>query len=393
MMADETTDPRGRFLATLNHEVRTPLSGILGMADLLLETTLDDEQRDYVQASRLCAENLLELLNETLEYSALLSDRVVLDDSEFCVLDLLESVAGEFECKARSKGLRLVRSFQQDVPEMACGDAVRLRQILAHLLTNAIKFTLTGYVELAASASPAGDDQIGLRVSITDTGIGIAEEELRAVFESFRQLDTGLARRYAGLGLGLSLAQKITSLMHGEVSVVSSPGKGSTFTVDIPLRAAHERRHGTLGTDNMNRRILVVEDNPVAQTITMQALRKCGFEADCASSGKEAVAAAGGVFYDLVLMDLQMPEMDGFQTTAAIRSLDAYRNVPIIALTANSSTDYRDLCVHQGFDGFLSKPIRSKDLIAAIERYLDDKRQPSPLPAQGSGPILHTGFA
>ncbi len=182
MTAEETTDPRGHFLATLNHEVRTPLSGILGMADLLLETRLDEEQRDYVKASRLCAENLLELLNATIEYSALLSDRIVLDESEFCAVDLLESVAGEFECKARCKGLRLVRSFQQGIPEMACGDAVRLRQILSHLLTNAIKFTLTGYVEMAASATPAEDDQISLRVSITDTGIGIPEEELRAVF-------------------------------------------------------------------------------------------------------------------------------------------------------------------------------------------------------------------
>jgi CheY-like chemotaxis protein len=393
MTADETTDPRGRFLATLNHEVRTPLSGILGMADLLLETTLDDEQRDYVKASRLCAENLLELLNETLEYSALLSDRVVLDDSEFCIADLLESVAGEFECKARSKGLRLVRSFQPDIPEMACGDAVRLRQILAHLLANAIKFTLTGYVEMAASATAPEDEKISLRVSVTDTGIGIADDELKSIFESFRQLETGLARRYTGLGLGLSLAQKITSLMHGEVTVISSPGNGSTFTVDIPLRAARERHHGTLGTGQMTRRILVVEDNPVAQTITTQALRKRGFEVDCAASGKEAVAAAGGVFYDLILMDLQMPEMDGFQTTAALRSLEAYRKVPIIALTANSSTDYRELCVQHGFDGFLSKPIRAKELIAAIERFLDDKRQRPPLPAPDSGPIIQTRFA
>ncbi len=391
MTADETTDPRGRFLATLNHEVRTPLSGILGMSDLLLETALDDEQRDYVKASRQCAENLLELLNETLEYSALLSDRVILDDSEFCVVDLLENVAGEFECKARSKGLRLVRSFQPDVPDMACGDAVRLRQILAHLLANAIKFTSAGHVEMAVSATSVGDEQIDLRVSVTDTGIGIAEAELKSIFESFRQLETGLARRFTGLGLGLSLAQKITSLMHGDVTVVSSPGKGSTFTVDIPLGAAQERRHGRLGAPEMARRILVVEDNPVAQTITTQALRKRGFEVDCASSGKQAVAAAAAVVYDLILMDLQMPEMDGFQTTAAMRSLEAYRKVPIVALTANSSTDYRELCVQHGFNGFLSKPIRSKDLIAAVERFLDDKRPVPPLlPAQEPGPILHT---
>ncbi len=393
MTGDETTDPRGRFLASLNHEVRTPLSGILGMSDLLLETKLDEEQREYVQATRLCAENLLELLNATLEYSALLSDRVVLDDSEFCVRDLLDSLAGEFECKARAKGLRLVRSFQPDIPEMACGDAVRLRQILSHLLTNAVKFTLTGYVEIAASATPTLDGRIGLRLSISDTGIGIPAEELSAVFESFRQLETGLARRYNGLGLGLSLAQKITSLMHGELSVESSVGKGSTFTVDIPLGPAREHRHGTSETDAASTRILVVEDNPVAQTITTQALRKNGFDVDCASSGREAVASAAAVFYDLILMDLQMPEMDGFQTTASIRSLEAYRTVPIIALTANSSSDYRDLCTQHGFDGFLSKPIRPRELISAIERYLEAKHRPLRMPAQASGPVLHSRLA
>jgi two-component system, sensor histidine kinase and response regulator len=241
MIGDEMTDPQGRFLATVSHEVRTPLSGILGMIDLLLETKLDLEQKEYAQMARLCAENLLELMNATLEYSAL-DKGAVLDESEFGLRELLESIAAEFECKARSKGLRLIRCFAPDLPEMAIGDGVRLRQILSHLMANGIKFTELGHVALHAFVKPACDHSFLLRLGVADTGIGIPADALHAVFESFRQLDTGLARRYNGLGLGLSLAKKITSLMNGEISVSTKVGEGSRFNVDIPLRISREYR-------------------------------------------------------------------------------------------------------------------------------------------------------
>ena len=388
---EDMSDPRGRFLASLNHEVRTPLSGILGMTDLLLETQLDEEQKEYVLSARLCAENLLELLNATLEYSALSSDRVVIDSSEFALRELLENIAGEFEFKARSKGLRLVRTLSPNLPEMALGDAMRLRQVLNHLLANAVKFTSRGYIEIGAAAEPITDTDFALHLSITDTGIGIPSDHLHSVFESFHQLESGLARRYAGLGLGLSLAQKITSLMNGTLAVVSEVGEGSTFMVDIPLRTTADCRIGRPTDTTAAPRILVVEDNPVAQTITSQVLRKRGFDVECAVSGKDALSAAGAMIFDVILMDLQLPDMDGFETAAAIRKLAPYASIPILALTANASNDCRDACALNGLDGFLTKPIRPNELVAAIGRHLSRKNVPPGLASHAdfNRPVSH----
>jgi CheY-like chemotaxis protein len=379
MIGDDTGDPRARFLASLSHEVRTPLSGILGMTDLLLETKLDEEQKEYVEAARLCAENLLELLNATLEYSALSEENIVLDDSEFALRELLDSIAAEFDAKARSKGLRLIRDFSLDLPAMAAGDGLRLRQILAHLMANAIKFTHRGCVEIGASVRPVSDREFVLQLRVADTGIGIPADQLHSVFESFRQLDTGLSRQYSGLGLGLSLAQKITTLMNGQLFASSNVGEGSTFRVEIPLRVAQEIRLRPPGNDKLRRRILVVEDNSVARTITTQVLLSRGYDVDCAASGEEAIASANTVLYDLILMDLQMPDMDGFETAAAIRTLKPYAGVPIIAFTANSSDEYREASSRHGLDGFLTKPIRPKELAAAIERHLERRRKLIPI--------------
>jgi CheY-like chemotaxis protein len=378
MIGDDTGDPRARFLASLSHEVRTPLSGILGMTDLLLETKLDEEQKEYVEASRLCAENLLELLNATLEYSALSEEKIVLDDSEFALRELLDSTAAEFDVKARAKGLRLIRDFSLDLPAMAAGDGLRLRQILAHLMANAIKFTHRGCVEIGASVRPVSDREFVLQLRVADTGIGIPADQLHSVFESFRQLDTGLSRQYSGLGLGLSLAQKITTLMNGHLSAASNVGEGSTFLVEIPLRIADEVRLRPPESDKLRRRILVVEDNSVARTITTQVLSR-GYDVDCAATGEEAIASASTVLYDLILMDLQMPDMDGFETAAAIRTLKPYAGIPIVAFTANSSDEYREASSRHGLDGFLSKPIRPMELAAAIERHLKRRRKLIPI--------------
>ena len=385
MSGSEMTDPRRRFLASLNHEIRTPLSGILGMADLLLETKLDAEQQEYVQAARLCAENLLELLNATLEYSALSSDHVVLDESEFALQEVLENVATEFEFKAHSKGLKLIRTLSPDLPQMALGDALRLRQILCHLMANAVKFTHRGYVELGATADGSSEREFYVHLTVADTGIGIPADHLHSVFESFRQLDMGLSRRYSGLGLGLSLAQKLTTLMNGNLSVSSTVGEGTRFTVDLPLRFSGENRLPLKTAAGGRYRILVVEDNPVAQKITTQVLNRHGFDVDCAGTSKEAVEAASAVIYDLILMDLQLPDQDGFETAAGIRALRPYASIPIVALTANASPECRAACARSGLNGFLTKPIRPKELTTAIERHLNAKLVPIRVASNGNG--------
>jgi CheY-like chemotaxis protein len=360
--ADELNELKGQFLASLNHEIRTPLSGILGMADLLLETELTEEQKEYVGSARLCAENLLEMLSVTLEFSALSANQVTLEETEFRVRDMLKSLVAELAPKAKEKGLRLQEVCDESVPEVVLGDELRLRHLLGHLLNNAIKFTPHGEVELRASATTA-KGECALRVQVRDTGIGIASEKLASIFESFRQLESGLARSYPGMGLGLAIADKLASLMHVELSVESEPGVGSVFTANIPVRLAK-------APAREDYRILLVDDNSVAQTVTSHMLRRQSFHVDCAGSGKAALEAAEHAHYDLILMDLQMPGMDGLETARRLRGIAGYQRIPIVALTANCSTDFKTACEKQGMQAFLAKPVRSAELLKTVEEQL-----------------------
>ena len=370
LKTDDLREVQSQFLASLNHEIRTPLSGILGMTDLLLETPLSDDQREYVGATRLCAENLLEILNVTLEYSALSANRVLLEETEFSLRDTLEGVLGEFAAKAEAKGLRLVHALDASLPEMLVGDPLRLRQILWHLVANGVKFTREGQVEVAASASAGPGRQTKLTLRVEDTGIGIAPEQLAGIFESFRQLDAGLSRNHAGLGLGLAVAQKLIALLDGSIVVESELGKGSIFTVVLPFKLPMEAGARLPEVKKSRGRVLVVDDNSIAQTIASHALRRQSFEVECAGNGRLAVQAASSGRFDVILMDLQMPGWDGFETTEQIRKLPGYRETPIIAVTANCSDDYRARCVRCGMQDFLAKPVRTRDLVQAVEKQL-----------------------
>src|SRR6266851_4516986 len=256
---------KGMFLASLNHEIRTPLSGILGMTDLLLETQLDDEQREYVNAARLCAESLFEILNATLEYSSLEAGQCSLEESEFNLKETLEAALSQHALKSEAKGLRLISTFDSALPETMLGDAPRLRQLLGHLIANAVKFTPAGTVELRAllDRQPGGNSLI---VEVRDTGIGIPPDRLDAILESFRQVESGLSRGYPGLGLGLALARKLTSLMQGRINVVSVPGSGSTFTVHLPLRQPADASPEVPGLHACGV-VLAVDDNPIGLTV------------------------------------------------------------------------------------------------------------------------------
>jgi signal transduction histidine kinase len=226
---------KSEFLAGVNHEIRTPLTGIVGMADLLLETQLDAHQKDYVLAARTCAEQTLEQLSSVLEFSELVAGHLRLEESVFDLLDLLEAAVAETSLKAQAKGVRLILTVWEPLPSLAFGDAVRLGQILAHLVANAIKFTPRGEIELLATWTPVSPEQFRLGVALRDTGIGIPTDQLQHVFECFHQVESGLARRYSGLGLGLALVQELVHLMRGEVIADSSPGHGAVVSFWIPL--------------------------------------------------------------------------------------------------------------------------------------------------------------
>lgn len=381
----EGADPRqaelqrlkNHFLASLNHEIRTPLTGILGMADLLMETELDDTQREYVVTARMCAEELLGLLDSALEYSALASGTLPIEEAEFNLPELLESLLAQNRIKAHAKGLKL-RASLNGLPVVVIGDALRLRQIIAQLLSNAIKFTPAGEVELRADAERLEQERCLLRVWVRDTGVGIPAERIERLFESFGQLENGLVRRHAGLGLGLATVRQLLHLMGGDISVESEPGRGSVFAIRLPLRVvrgvveqAPEQVPIAQGAPS-GRRILLVEDDAVAQRIVAHMLGRAGLQVDAVGSGEAAIAVASTAHYDLILMDLQMPGKDGLETAAEIRQLPAYQGVPIIALTAHTTEEYRAFSREQGLQGFLTKPVRADELLAVVSQHLKD---------------------
>jgi CheY-like chemotaxis protein len=367
---------KGIFLASLNHEIRTPLSGILGMLDLLLETGMDEEQRDYLNAARLCAESLSELLNSSLEYAALEAGQIILEETEFSLKEMLDAALAQQRPKADLKQLRLRLTLDAGLPETLIGDASRLRELLGHLVNNAIKFTHTGSVDVrvsmtttAITTAPQKSDM--LVVEVRDTGIGIPADKLGSIFESLRPGESGLARAYPGLGLGLALAHKLAKVMGGQILVESQPGVGSTFTLEIALRrpaAAPETQQ--MRPADLGPAVLAVEDDPIGITVLRHILQRRLKNVDCVSSGREALEAVARRHYDLILMDLQMPGINGLEAAAKIRQMNGYRDVPILALTASCSDQVKEQCRAIGMQAFLSKPIDANELWSAVSRYL-----------------------
>jgi len=363
-----------QFLASLNHEIRTPLSGILGMADLLLETQLDDEQRDYIQMARQCADGLFELLNDTLEYTSLASGCVHLDESEFHLEDTLQAALSEMGEKARAKGLKLESRFEQELPRTAIGDAYRVRQVLCLLIQHSIKTADGGRIDVEVSTHEEPGRRLMLILTVRASSGGMSAEGVREVFEVFDQIEGGATRRFNGIGLGMALTRRVVQLLQGDFVVDSIPGGGSVLTAEIPM----ESPKPVLVVPNTRGaaarvaapRILVVEDNRISQQVLSAILVKGDHEFDCAGDGPTAIAMAAARSYNLLLMDLQMPGMDGLETAERIRNLPGYAETPILALTAEVSDQVRALCRQKGMAAFLNKPVQASELLAYVQRFL-----------------------
>jgi CheY-like chemotaxis protein len=306
-------------------------------------------------------------LNSSLEYAALEAGQISLEEIEFSVKEMLESALAQQRTKADTKQLRLRLTLDAALPETLIGDASRLRELLGHLVNNAIKFTHAGSVDVRVSMRTPSNVLVA---EVRDTGVGIAPEKLGSIFESFHPGESGLARAYPGLGLGLALAHKLAKVMGGQILVESQPGVGSTFALEVPLRRPTAAEGQTSRVADLGPAVLAVEDDPIGITVLRHVLQRRLKNVDCVASGREALQAVARKHYDLILMDLQMPDINGLEAATQIRQMAGYKEVPILALTASCSDQVREQCRAIGMQAFLSKPIDANELWSAVSRYL-----------------------
>jgi PAS domain S-box-containing protein len=387
--AEAASLAKSQFLANMSHEIRTPMNGIIGMTELVLDTALTQHQRDYLETVRQSADALMEIINDLLDLSKIEAGRMELESIDFEPRALLEHLCRPIALSAQRKSLAFALELGAGVPALARGDPGRLRQVLVNLLGNAVKFTQRGSVTLKVDArtgsAPAGETSIVLDCEVGDTGVGIPADKQGLVFDAFAQADSSTTRRFGGTGLGLAITRRLVEAMGGTISVSSTPGLGSRFRFTVALRPASEATAsagaaeagdipGLLPADaaadaddparDRPLRVLLAEDNAVNQKLASLMLQKLGHEVVVAGDGRQACEQVAQGDFDLVLMDMQMPEMDGIEATRCIR--DAGHRLPIVAMTANAMDADRDRCIAAGMNGFLAKPVRAPALADAI---------------------------
>jgi signal transduction histidine kinase/CheY-like chemotaxis protein len=385
MRAEAADRAKTAMLANMSHEIRTPMTGIIGFADLLAATPLSADQQDYLESIRSSAYALLALINDILDLSKIEAGRLELESAPVDLGRLVENAVGLLAVRAAEKHLRLAFTIDPSTPAAILSDASRLRQVLVNLLGNAVKFTDQGGVSLWLAATRENDGRHRIEFAVSDTGPGIPPEHQERIFESFRQVDASISRRFGGTGLGLAISRSIVRQMGGSIEVESQAGRGATFRFWVPAWAAARSEVATVRKPAIGGaraaglpplRLLVAEDNPVNRKLAQTVLRQLGYQPDFAANGAEALDRVALHDYDAVLMDVQMPEMDGVEATRRIRrEFPPERQPRIVAMTAAAFPEDRNRCLDAGMDDYVSKPIDMEELIAALRRVPAASRQ------------------
>ena len=379
--AEAANRAKSVFLANMSHELRTPMNAIMGMTGLALRRANDPLQADWLEKSMGASRHLLGVINDILDISRIEAERMTLEEKDFSLPEVIAEALRMLDDAARAKGLKLVSEVAAEIPPRLCGDAMRLRQILLNYLGNAVKFSESGEITVRAHVVEGDSRSLLLRIEVCDRGIGISDEQQSRLFHAFTQADDSMTRKYGGAGLGLIISRRIARLMGGDTGVTSREGQGSTFWVTIRLRrssaaaataapADHESSRERLAADFAGRRVLIAEDEPVNRDVAVYLLEDAGLPADVAADGWEAVSMADGGAYDLILMDMQMPVMNGLEATRAIRALPGMAHIPIIAMTANAFDEDREACLAAGMNAHIGKPFLPQAFYAELLRWL-----------------------
>lgn len=370
--AEAASSAKGRFLAQMSHEIRTPMHAISGLTELALNAAESPQQQELLGNIQHAADHLLSLVNQVLDFSKMESGAIELEQLAFDLRKTISAVMLPFDVQIRAKGVTFLLTYAEELPTYVLGDPTRLRQVLVNLLGNAVKFTQQGQICLSVAKGEQQGEQFELLIKVQDTGVGIPQEKLGQIFTPYAQASASTTREFGGTGLGLSIVRQLLEVMHGSITVESQVGIGTCFHVVIPVSTAdHDDLARRMDTPEVApKRVLLAEDSPVNRAMLVKLLEKAGHTVDAVADGRSAVKQWQAASYDLILMDIQMPEMDGFGASRAIRAIEAQQggHVPIIAMTGQGTPEDSEACAQAGMDLHLKKPVQLCELLAAMRR-------------------------